>query len=45
MLAANVFGLAEVGGLEVQMFILVQMFNRSTMLKYSTNAPILANPC
>jgi hypothetical protein len=32
------FGLGEVGEIEVQ------KFNRIPMLKYSTNAPILANP-
>jgi hypothetical protein len=41
----NGFGLAAVGGIEVQMFILVQMFNSSPNAQFSTNAPILANPC
>lgn len=43
--ADNVFGLAEGGEFKVQMFILVQMLNRIPMLKCSTNAPLLANPC
>ena len=41
----NGFGLGEGGEIEVQMFILVQMYNRIPMLKFSTNAPLLQNPC
>jgi len=41
----NVFGLCEGGEIEEQMFMLAQMFNRIPMLKFSTNAPLLQNPC
>jgi hypothetical protein len=41
----NVFGLAEVGELEVQIFNLAPKFISSTILKYSKKAPILATPC
>ena len=41
---ANVLGLCEGGELEVQMFKLAPNFNRSTMLKFSTNAPTFAKP-
>jgi len=41
----NVLGLCEGGEIEAQMFILAQMFNRIPMLEYSTNAPLLQNPC
>jgi len=43
--AYNVLGLCEGGELEVQMFNLAQMFIRIPMLKFSTNAPLLQNPC
>jgi hypothetical protein len=42
---ANGLGLAEVGDFKAPMFNLAQMFNRIPMLKFSTSAPILANPC
>lgn len=42
---ANGLGIAEVGELEVQMFNLVQIFIRIPKFKFSTSAPILANPC
>jgi len=35
----------EGGELEVQMFNLAQMFIRIPMLKFSTKAPLLQNPC
>lgn len=38
-MAYNGLGLAEVGELEVQMFILVQMYNRITNAQFSTSAP------
>jgi hypothetical protein len=44
-IGANVFGLAEVGDLVVQMFNLVQMYIRIPNVQFSTSAPILANPC
>jgi hypothetical protein len=40
-MTANVLGLGEVGGLEVQMFKLVLMLIESTNAQFSTNAPIL----
>jgi len=43
--AANVLGLCEGGELEVQMFNLAQMLIRIPMFKFSTNAPLLQNPC
>jgi hypothetical protein len=42
---ANGFGLGEGGEIEVQMFMLTQMFNRSPMLEVSTKAPLLPNAC
>jgi len=44
-MAYNVFGLCEGGEIEEQMLMLAQMFNRIPMLKFSTNAPLLQNPC
>lgn len=44
-LTANVLGLCEGGELEVQMFNLAEMLIRIPMLKFSTNAPLLQNPC
>jgi serine protease inhibitor len=44
-MAGNVFGLAEVGEIEVQMFNLAQMLIRIPKFKFSTNAPLLQNPC
>ena len=44
-MSANVLGLCEVGEFEAQMFILAQMIVRIPMLKCSTYAPILQNPC
>jgi hypothetical protein len=41
----NVLGLCEGGELEVQMFNLAEMLIRIPMLKFSTNAPLLQNPC
>jgi len=41
----HVFGLCEGGEIEVQMFMLAQMLIRIPMLKFSTNAPLLQNPC
>ncbi|HAQ38158.1 MAG TPA: hypothetical protein DCQ58_06580 [Saprospirales bacterium] len=41
----NVLGLCEGGEIEVQMFNLAQMFIRIPMFKFSTNAPLLQNPC
>jgi hypothetical protein len=45
MLAGNVLGLCEGGEIEVQMFSFAQMFIRTPMLKFSTFAPLLQNPC
>jgi hypothetical protein len=45
MLAANVLGLCEVVEIEAQMFNLAQMLKEVRMLKFSTSAPILPNPC
>jgi len=44
-LAGNVLGLCEGGEIEVQMFNLAPKFIRIPMLKLSTNAPLLQNPC
>jgi len=44
-MTANGFGLAEGGEFKVQMFMIVQMLDRIPLLKFSTNAPLLANPC
>jgi hypothetical protein len=44
-LTANVLGLCEGGEIEAQMFKLAQMVIRIPMLKFSTNAPLLQNPC
>jgi len=44
-ISANVLGLCEGGEIEVQMFNLAPKFNRSTLLKFSTIAPLLQNPC
>jgi hypothetical protein len=41
----NVLGLCEGGEIEAQMFNLAPKFIRSTMVKFSTNAPLLQNPC
>ena len=41
----DVLGLCEGGELEVQMFNLAEMLIRIPMLKFSTNAPLLQNPC
>ena len=41
----NGFGLGEGGEIEVQMFMLAQMLIRIPMLKFSTKAPLLPNPC
>jgi hypothetical protein len=38
-------GLGEVGAFKAQMFNLAQMLIRIPMVKFSTSAPILANPC
>jgi hypothetical protein len=45
LIGYNVLGLGEGGELEVQMFMLAQMFIRIPQLKYSTKAPLLPNPC
>jgi len=39
------FGAWRSGGLEVQMFKLVLKLIESTNAQFSTNAPILPNPC
>jgi len=44
-LTANGLWLCEGGEIEVQMFNLAQMLIRIPMLKYSTIAPLLQNPC
>jgi hypothetical protein len=44
-LAPNVLGLCDGGELEVQMFSLVQMFIRIPNVEFSTEAPLLQNPC
>jgi hypothetical protein len=44
-IAHNVLGLCEGGEIEVQMFNLAQMLIRIPILKFSTNAPLLQNPC
>ena len=44
-MTTNVLGLGEVEELEVQMFNIAQMFNSIPVFKFSTNAPILQNPC
>jgi len=41
----NDLWLGEGGEFKVQMFILVQMLKRIPLLKLSTKAPLLANPC
>ena len=41
----NVLGLCEGGEIEAQMFKLAQVLIRIPMLKFSTNAPLLQNPC
>ena len=41
----NVFALGEGGEIEVQMFMLAQMFNRIPKFKFSTKAPLLPNAC
>jgi hypothetical protein len=38
-------GLCDVGEIEAQMFNLGPKFIRIPMLKFSTNAPLLQNPC
>jgi len=45
MFAANGLGLCEVGAFNAQIFNLAQMLIRIPMLKFSTSAPILQNPC
>ena len=44
-ISANVFGLGEGGEIEAQMFNLAQMFIRIPNVQFSTNAPLLPNPC
>jgi hypothetical protein len=44
-LAANGLRLGKVEEIEVQMFIFAQMLIRIPMLKFSTKAPLLQNPC
>jgi hypothetical protein len=44
-LRGNGSGLAEGGEFKVQMFVSVEMLNRISWLKFSKNAPLLANPC
>ena len=41
----NGLGLGEEGELKVQMFSLVQMFNRIPNVEVSTSAPFSLNPC
>ena len=41
----NGLGLCEGGEIEAQMFNLAQMLIRIPMLKFSTIAPLLQNPC
>ena len=43
--ADNGLGLGEVGEIEAQMFNKPPMLIEVRMLKFSTSAPILANPC
>jgi hypothetical protein len=38
-------GLASVVELDAQMFSLAQMFNRIPNVQFSTEAPLLQNPC
>jgi hypothetical protein len=45
MVAANGLGLAEVGELKVQMFNVVQMYNRIPNVQFSTEPAILPNCC
>jgi hypothetical protein len=44
-MSANGLGLGEVGEIEAQMFKLALMLIEVRMLKLSTSAPILPNPC
>jgi hypothetical protein len=44
-MTANGLGLCEGGEIEVQMFNFAQMLIRILMLKFSTKAPLLQNPC
>ena len=44
-LTHNVFGFAEVGDFENQMFNLAMKFNSSTKVQLTTSAPILAMQC
>lgn len=44
-LTANDLGLFEGGEIEAQMFNLLKMFIRILMFKFSTNTPLLQNPC
>jgi hypothetical protein len=44
-LAGNGLGLGEVGEIEAQMFNKPLMLIEVQMLKLSTSAPILPNPC
>jgi hypothetical protein len=41
----NGLGLGEEGELKVQMFNLVQVFNRITKAQFIPSAPFLPNPC
>jgi hypothetical protein len=44
-LAGNVLQLGEVADLEAQMFNLVLMFIRNPNVQFSTEPPLLPNPC
>jgi hypothetical protein len=45
MLTANVLGLCEEAELEVQMFVLAQMFIRIPNVQFSTETAFSQNPC
>ena|SRR5690554_216990 len=45
LMHANGFALGEGGDIEVQMFMLAQMFNRIPKLEFNTKAPLLPNAC
>jgi hypothetical protein len=44
-ITANVLGLCEEAELESQMFVLAQMFIRIPNVQFSTEPPLLPNPC
>ncbi len=43
--AESVFGLGEGGELESLLFVLAPKFDRSTKVQFTTEPPLLPNPC